>query len=121
MPKSKVGAALAAAYLLIVFLVSTPFLFEAIVNGSRGGLHSTSGMALFFTIVLTLPLSWPGMWVLDTYFGAASEAIKAFLMMCLLALSAVVNASVIYLFVSGIGRLFRSRSVNAHASDGRNA
>ena len=68
MPKSKVGAVLGAAYLLIVFLVSTPFLFEAIVNGSRGGLHSTSGMALFFTIVLTLPMSWPAMWVLDNYF-----------------------------------------------------
>lgn len=106
--KTRIGAIFAAAYLLIVFFVSTPFLFDVVVSGTNGGLHSTSGLSLLFTMMLTSPMSWPAVSAVDTNFAAATETIRGYLVAGGLAVSALVNAAVIYLFVWVVRRLVRA-------------
>lgn len=107
MLKTKLGAVIAILYLLVVLVVSLPFLFDVVANDGEGGLHSTSSMSMLFAILLTVPGSWPAVEAINTHFAGSTELVKSYLVAGALAGCAIVNAMVIYLFLWLFGRLFR--------------
>jgi hypothetical protein len=101
--RSKSGAWIAGAYLLLVLVVCSPLI-------TAGAIHHGNGIPFLGALVLTLPLSWIAFRVIDSLSGA-----NAFYMvgapyyraLAVLAGSAFVNAFVIYCFV-GIARRKKS-------------
>ena len=93
LPRSKLGAAIAVAYLLLVFL-----LYVLILTGDKG-LHSGTPMLALFLIAITLPLSWVSSEITDYLNPTASYEGVDYLFLSLVAVSAVINAGVIYLLV----------------------
>ena len=106
MLKTKIGAILAGAYLTIVFVVSIPFLFDIVANGGEGGGHSSSGMSLVFA--MTSPMSWPALSAVDNNFSESTEIVSSVLAGCVLAICALVNAAIIYLFTLAVTRVVQS-------------
>ena len=102
----KLAIGLAAGYLLFVLLVSSPLLLDAVVNGCRGGIHSAAAMSLLFTLVCTLPLSWLSFVAMDAY-SATDEPARCLIFIAVAGASALVNASVIYMFVSLLTQWFQ--------------
>lgn len=98
--KSRSGAAVAAAYLLLVFalLMVTAF--------GGGGLHSGTAMAALFVVILTFPLSWVGLWTLDLLNPPPTYEQGIFL--AILAACAIINAGVIYLVVGFVSRAIQA-------------
>ena len=92
LPKSKIAAAAAILYLLLVFLLIVSGIFGG------GGLHGAGSMAFVFAFGLTLPLSLFAFG--DATAGKSDEYISA----GILAVSAILNAAVIYLVVGFVSR-----------------
>ena len=101
LPESKLGTAVAGAYLLLVF-----FLLMVTAFGGRG-LHSGTGMTALFAVILTLPLSWVVGWITDFLGPAPTYEQVDYLLLVMLAVCAVINAGVIYLVVGFVSRASR--------------
>jgi hypothetical protein len=101
--KNKLAIGLAAAYLLLVLLVSSPLLFDAFLNDCKGGLHSSATMSMLFTLILTLPVSWLLNEAIDAFLP--KDAIGGcFTIVSISTVSALVNAVLIYGIISIIHR-----------------
>jgi len=99
-PKSKLAAGVAAAYLLLVLVVSSPLIID-------GAIHHGNGIPFFGASFLTLPLSWIAFRVIDSLSDANAfymVGTQYYLAMGVLAACAVVNAIIIYLLVGIVGR-----------------
>ena len=103
-PKSKLAAGVAAAYLLLVLVVSSPLIID-------GAIHHGNGISFFGASFLTLPLSWIAFRVIDSLSDANAfymVGTQYYLAMGVLAACAVVNAIIIYLLVGIVGRKLRT-------------
>lgn len=109
-PASVVGALFGIGYILLILLVSIPFLLEGAV-----GFHGAGSMSLFFTAILTLgtvlfaltavSLSQGGLLLvsLNNLFGGSADMADHILGILAVLISAVFNGVVVYLIVYGIG------------------
>ena len=99
-PKSKLAAGVAAAYLLLVLVVSSPLIID-------GAIHHGNGISFLGALFPTLPLSWIAFRIIDSLSDAnAFYMVGApyYLAIGVLAACAVVNAIIIYLLVAIVGR-----------------
>ena len=99
-PRSKSGAWIAGAYLLLVLVVCSPLIIDCAI-------HHGNGIPFLGALCLTFPLSWIAFRIIDSFSSA-----NAFYMvgapyyraMAVLAGSALSNAVVIYFLVGWVGR-----------------
>ena len=109
LPKSKLGAAAAGLYLLLVVIVVLGAIF-----GSKG-LHGGAGISALFVYFLSFPLGWVVTWIIDSMkYGTANEVV-VYIFLIIFALCFLFNAAVIYLLVGYIGfglRYLFNRSSN---------
>ena len=99
-PKSELAVGVAAAYLLLVLVVSSPLIID-------GAIHHGNGISFLGVSFLTLSLSWIAFRVIDSlsetnafYMVGATY----YLAIGVLAACTVVNAIIIYLLVDIVGR-----------------
>ena len=92
-PRSKLGAAIAVAYLLLVFFLL------AIFHGGEGGLHGSAAFASLFVVIITLPLSLGVIRIADLLKPAMSTGQLDYLFLAMLAVCGIINAAVIYIAV----------------------
>ena len=104
--KNKVATFLAAFYLLLVLLVSSPLLYDSFFQGCQGGMHSAASMSLLFTLFVTMPLSWLSFQAMDAY-PATDEAAR-----CLVRQSDAIPAFD-HCFDLGLQRIRQCRDVGA--------
>lgn len=103
LPKSKLGAAFAIPYLLILAVLISLGTFGG------GGLHSGGTMALFLAITLTLPLSYLLSGLLFALnFEALDDSVEKVVIIGVLIVSALINAGLIYLTFGFLSRAFAS-------------
>ena len=98
-PKTKLGAVVVAAYLLLVLVACSPLIVD-------GAIHHGNGIAFLAATVLTLPLSWIAFWIIDSMseMSAFLTGGPFYLAMVVLAVCAGINAVLIYLLVGLVGR-----------------
>lgn len=102
LPRSKLGVAVAVAYLLLVFFFLTVMLF------GKGGLHGSAAMAALFVIILTLPLSLGVIGITDSLKSGTPNDQLDYLFVAMLVVCGVINAGVIYLAVGFVVRALRA-------------
>ena len=110
--KHVVPGSLAAIYLVLVLVVSSPLLSDAIFNRCSAGTHSSAAMSLLLTLFLTLPLSYLGLAAMDAA-PTDNESVSCLIFIAVAAASALINAFAIYVLARGVGKLIgwlRSRT-----------
>lgn len=98
-PKTRFGAVVVAVYLLLVLVACSPLIAD-------GAIHHGNGIAFFAATVLTLPLSWIAFWIIDSMseMRAFLTGAPFYLALVVLAVCAIINATIIYLLVAIVGR-----------------
>ncbi len=103
LPKSKLGAAFAIPYLLILAVLISLGIFGG------GGLHGGGTLALVLAITLTLPLSYLLSWGLFALnLEALDDSVEKVLIIGVLIVSTLINAGLIYLAFGCLSRAFAS-------------
>jgi len=105
-PESKLGAWIAAAYLLLVLSVSLPLLIDAAI-------HHGNGIPYLALVTLTLPLSWVSLRLLDLVTDINAfymTGIHYYLAMSALYFCAFINAAAMYRLILFIRRK-RARAI----------
>ncbi len=100
MLESKLGAWIVAAYLLLVLLVSSPLLVDAAI-------HHGNAIAYLVLVILTLPLSWVSLRLLDLVTDVNAfytTGIHYYLTISVLYVCAFINAAAIYRLILFIRR-----------------
>lgn len=91
-PKSKSGVVIAGLYLVLVAVVCTPLILDQAI-------HHGNGIAFLGAVILTLPLSWPLLRLLDKVAPANAFYMTGghyYLTMSVLAICAIFNAVALY-------------------------
>lgn len=106
-PKSKLGAASAAAYLLILLGLILVIIFNA-----DKGPHSGAAMLVILVLFLTGPLSWWAYDFLDSLFPYPAGGFAEYAGIIIIVVCALFNAAVIYFLaaaLSSFGRKLAAR------------
>lgn len=108
LPKSKLGAALAALYLIIA-----GFLLFGVIFGD-GGLHGDAAASFIYAILLTSPWSWVWLSILfpieggQLQGGSQNSLLYSILAIAGLPVCALINAAIIYVLGGLASRAFQS-------------
>lgn len=119
LPKSKLGALVAGSYLLFVALLLLVIIYWGIVNNWDIGGHNDPGVLIIFLLVIvTLPFSWVLLWISDVLkLDQTVEMFKFIEIFIIPAVSAVLNAVIIYFIVVFLSKMLRKLFKHSSEND----
>jgi hypothetical protein len=122
-PKSIIGAILAGLYLLFVALLLLVMGYWVIVNNWNVGGHGDPGVLIIaLLLIVTLPLSFPlieGLnWIVDVLKLEPTKETVGFIQMFIIpAVSALINAVIIYYIVVFLSQILRKLFKHSGGND----
>lgn len=123
LPKSKLGALVAGSYLLFVALLLLVIIYWGIVNNWDIGGHNDPGVLIMvLLLIVTLPLSVPlngGLnWIVEVLkLELTKETVGIIQMFIIPAVSALINAVIIYFIVVFLSQMLRKLFKHSGGND----